>query len=187
MGFFFGTLISADLVHKIGFTNIDKYGEGVIVSGTLQCRVVSGRQVRFSNIVNPSRHKIYFVQRDSPLVRLAVRESHFKLGCGLGVQAYINNVQLIGVACPGLFKTIKQYRDSCPGCLQNRVFFSAKSPYCKSILGQHGPDDLLSATVSQNPLSHLIIDETGPIYFPDPSGPKKWFSAYVLVGVELVT
>ena len=67
------------------------------------------------------------------------------------------------------------------------MFFSAKSPYCKSILGQHGPDDLLSATVSQNPLSHLIIDETGPVFYADPSAADKFFSAHILVGVELVT
>ena len=67
------------------------------------------------------------------------------------------------------------------------MFFNAKSPFCKAIQKQHSPDDLLAATVSQDPLSHLICDETGPIFYENPNTKGKYLSAHILIGVELVT
>ena len=97
------------------------------------------------------------------------------------------HMQLIGIASPGMHRVVQQFRDSCPGCLQNNMFFTGKSPYAKAILGQHGPDDLTAATVSADPLSTLIVDETGPFFYEDQNDPDKHHSAHVLIGVELVT
>ena len=94
-----------------------------------------------------------------------MKESHARLGCALGMLQYIKNAQLIGVTAPAIAKTFKELKNSCAGCLQQHVFFNAKSPYSQQILQEHGLDDLVSTTVSQSPLSHVILDETGPIFF----------------------
>ena len=129
---------------------------GRISYGTLSCKVISGRLLRHNAVINPTCHKIYFLRNDSPLVKLAVKESHARLGCNLGVAQYIKNTQLIGITVPAIAKTVKELRNSYPGCLQQRVFFNAKSPYSEQILQQHGPDDLVATTVSQFPLSHVV-------------------------------
>ena len=59
ISFFFAALIRADLKTKMHILNIDMYTEGVISSGTLSCRVISGRQARFKNVVNPVVHCIF--------------------------------------------------------------------------------------------------------------------------------
>ena len=43
--------------------------------------------------------------------------------------------------------------------------------------------------MQQDPLSHLITDQTSPIFYPnpDPTSNKKHLSAYILLAVELVT
>ena len=99
----------------------------------------------------------------------------------------MNSVQLIGLLCPGLNQSVKEHRNACPGCLRANMLFSAKNPFSKDILKEHGPDDLIAALCNQVPLSTVIIDQTGPLYYPDGSGPGKYFSAYVLIAVELIT
>ena len=43
--------------------------------------------------------------------------------------------------------------------------------------------------MQQDPLSHLIVDQIGPIFYPnlDPTSKEKHLSAYILLAVELVT
>ena len=86
-------------------------------------------------------------------------------------------------------KTVKELKNSCPGCLQQRIFFNVKSPYSEQILQQHGPDDLVATTVSQFPLSHVVLDETGPIFFGENDSEEKdlYLSTHLLICVELVT
>ena len=131
IGLFFAALMCAELKSKIHAMNIDKYTEGIITAGSLKCKVISGRQVRFNNIVQPIRHRFFWVKNNSPLVYLAIRESHKKLGCGLGLQSYIQGVHLIGISAPGLSKVVDTFRKSCSGCTTCKVFFSKKSPFSK--------------------------------------------------------
>ena len=56
IGCYFVALICADLKSKIHIHNIDKYTNVLISYGTLSCKVISGRQIRFNNLVNPKRH-----------------------------------------------------------------------------------------------------------------------------------
>ena len=187
LGLFFGALLTAELVQKVRMKHLTNYGEGFIVYNDLKCKVLSGRQVRFKAIVNPTRHKIYIIQHDSPLVNLALREAHAKIGCGNGIEQYVTHIQLLGIASPGLHSVVQQFRDACPGCLQHNMFFSGKSPYANAILKQHGPDDLTSATVNADPLSTIIVDETGPFFYEDRYDSAKHHSVHVLISVELVT
>ena len=132
--FFWSTLICADLRSKVHDLGLDRYSIGQISYGTLSCRVISGRLIRHNAVINPTCHKIFFLRNDSPLVKLAVKESHDRLGCALGLLQYVKNAQLISVTTPAIMKTVKELRNSCAGCLQQRVFFNAKSPYSQHIL-----------------------------------------------------
>ena len=69
------------------------------------------------------------------------------------------------------------------------MFFNAKSPYTKHILKEHGPDDLVATTMNQDPLSHVVLDETGPIFFSNGESETSelYLSSYLLICVELVT
>ena len=69
------------------------------------------------------------------------------------------------------------------------MFFNAKCPYSKHILKEHGPDDLVATTVSQDPLSHVVLDETGPIFFSDGESETSelYLSSYLLICVEFMT
>ena len=120
---------------------------------------------------------------------MAVRETHQKLGCDLGIQSYVNSCQLIGVSAPGINKTVARFHDSCPSCLQMTSFFKGKSPFSKALLKTRGPDDLLATTVQQDPLTHLIIDQTGPLFYPNPDCNSKdeHLSTYILLAVKLAT
>ena len=190
VGFYWAALICGNTKHKLHrMIGLDRYVDGRITYGTLSCKVVSGRVIRHHAVINPTRHKIFFLLPDSPLVLLAVNESHANLGCGLGVEQYIKGAQLIGVTAPAIGTVCERVRDSCPGCLQYRVFSSKRSPYCKGILKQHGPDDMLSTTVRSSPLSHIVVDETGPIFFAegDPEKEDSYKSAHLLLCVEYVT
>ena len=124
IGFLWCTLICADLKSKVHDLKLDKYSIGRISYGTLSCKVISGRLLRHNAVINPTRHKIYFLRNDSPLIKLAVKESHARLVCNIGVAQYVKNVQLIGITAPAIAKTDKELRNSCPGCLQQRVFFN---------------------------------------------------------------
>ena len=97
------------MVSKIHILNIDQYTEGLISKRTLSYKVVSGRHIRFKNIVNPTRHRIFWLKHNSPLVSLVVCKAHGKLGCGLGEQAYVNAWQLIGVSAPRLHRLVKNF------------------------------------------------------------------------------
>ena len=47
----------------------------------------------------------------------------------------------------------------------------------------------MSTTVSQSPLSHVILDETGPIFFGEGDSEENelYLSTHLLICVELVT
>ena len=111
---------------KIHMLNINQNTEGLISNRTLSCKVVSGRQVRFNNIVNPTRHRIFWLKHNSPLVSLVVSEAHGKHGCGLCVQEYVNACQLIGVSVSGLHILVEEFQNYCPGCLHFHIFSKTK-------------------------------------------------------------
>ena len=76
IGFYWSALIYADLDSKVHDLVLDRYSVGRISYGTLSCKVISGRLIRHNAVVNLTRHKIYYLRNDSPLVKLAVKESH---------------------------------------------------------------------------------------------------------------
>ena len=73
--------------------------------------------------------------------------------------------------------------------LSTTCVFNAKSPYSQHILREHGSDDLVATTVSQFPLSHVVLDEIGPIFFAKGESEKSelYLSTHLLICVELVT
>ena len=120
---------------------------------------------------------------------MAITEAHKRVGCGLGTDAYLKNMLVLGVSAPNLPKLIQNYQKACNGCLQYNVFFSAKTPFSKSLKEQSGPNNSLDTCLDKHPLSFLVLDETGPLSYANPDAKKcnQYLTAYLLIAVELVT
>ena len=89
IGFYFGALLCVELQKHMPKLHLEKYQDGYITYNSLVCKTISGCQVRFNNVVNPLRHKVYFLQTNSPLVNMSIIEAHKRVGCGLGTEASI--------------------------------------------------------------------------------------------------
>ena len=66
------------------------------------------------------------------------------------------------------------------------------SPFLQAILHQSGLDDFISLTTACDPLSCLLLDETGPLFVVNPiANPKAsdphYPTAYILFAVEVLT
>ena len=157
IGFYYGALLCAELQKRMPKLHLEKYHDGFIKYNSLVCRTICGRQVRFNNVVNPMRHQVYFLQTNSPLVKMAITEAHKRIGCGLGVDAYIKNMTVMGVSAPKLPALVQNYIKACQGCLQYNLFFSAKTPFSRAIKEQTGPNDSLNACLNKHPLSFLYL------------------------------
>ena len=120
---------------------------------------------------------------------MAITEAHKRVGCGLGTDTYLKNMLVLGVSAPNLPKLIKNYTKACNGCLQYNLFFSAKTPFSRALKEQSGPNDSLDACLNKHPLSFLILDETGPLFYANPDAKKRnqYLTAYLLIAIELVT
>ena len=96
---------------------------------------------------------------------------------------------VMGVTAPNLPMLVQSYIKGCNGCLQYNLFFTAKSPFSKAIREQSGPDDTLDSCLNHNPLSFLVLDETGPVFYanPDDRSCNKYLTAHFLIGIEMVT
>ena len=112
--------------------------------------------MRFNNIVNPMRHQVYFLQTNSPLVKMAITEAHKRVGCGLGTDTYIKNIVFMGISAPNLPALVQSYTKACQGCLQYNLFFSAKTPFARALKEQSGPNDSLDACLNKHRLSFLF-------------------------------
>ena len=113
--------------------NIDHYVNGLIKYNYLICKVISGRQVCFNSIINPIRHRTYFLQADSPMVTMAIREVHHKIGCGLGVQSYVNNIQLVGITAPSIHRSVKNSEMVVMGAFNITCFLMQEVRFQKQI------------------------------------------------------
>ena len=118
---------------------------------------------------------------------MAVTEAHRRIGCGLGVGTYVKNMLVMGVSAPNLPAVIQNYIKACQGCLQYNLFFSAKTPFSRAIKESSGPNDSLDSCLNKNPLSFLIIDEMGPIFYTNPMEKDQFLTAHLLIGLELIT
>ena len=135
IGFYFGALLCAELSKRIPKLHLEKYQDGFIQYNSLVCRTICGRQVQFNNVVNPMRHQVYFLQTNSPLVKMAVTETQKHVGCGLGTDVYIKNMLVLGISAPNLPALIQSYTKACQGCLQYNLFFCGKNTIFKSPKG----------------------------------------------------
>ena len=88
--------------------HLETYQDGFIKYNSLICKTISGRQIRFNNIINPIRHQVYFLQTNLPLIKMAITEAHKRIGCGLGVGAYVKNMTVMGVSAPNLPALVKR-------------------------------------------------------------------------------
>ena len=120
---------------------------------------------------------------------MAITDIHKHVGCGLGTDAYIKNMIVMGMSAQNLPALVQSYTKACQGCLQYNLFFSAKTPFVRAIKEQTGPNDSLYACLNKHPLSFLILDETGPLFYanPDDKAWDKYLTAHLLIGIELVT
>ena len=92
-------------------------------------------------------------------------------------------MQVMGVSAPNLPNLVKNFIESCNGCLQYNLFFTNKSPFAKVIREQAGPDDTLNSCLNHNPLSFLVLDQTGPVFYanPDSRSLDRYITAHVLL------
>ena len=67
------------------------------------------------------------------------------------------------------------------------MFFSARTPFSRALKESSGPNDSLDACLNSNPLSFLIVDELGPIFYENPNEKGQFLTAHLLIGVELIT
>ena len=120
---------------------------------------------------------------------MAIAEAHKRIGCGLGTEAYIKSMIVMGISAPNLNAVVRSYIKACQGCLQYNLFFTAKTPFSRAIKEQSGPNDSLDACLNKNPLSFLVLDETGPIHYANSAdnASNQYLTAYLLIGIELVT
>ena len=94
---------------------------------------------------------------------------------------------VMGVSAPSLPVIIKHYIKSCQGCLHYNLFFSAKTPFSRALKESSGPNDSLDSCLNNNPLSFLIVDELGPIFYENPNDKANYLTAHLIIGVELIT
>ena len=112
---------------------MDKYSIGVICLNSKFCRILSGRTLRFQSVVSPTSHIVRWLEPNSPLLNLAIMESHRRLHCGLGIQNYTDGVVLAGCSTNNLKSLVEEYIHSCTNCTSVKMVFSAKSPLNKKI------------------------------------------------------
>ena len=109
----------------------------------------------------------------SPLIEIISAEVHKKLSCGLGPQAYINGIHVAGFCATGLLDFIKDQIGACKSCTRTKMLMKGDSTLKKALKTLYGPDDLLGAASSTDPMSIVSCDEIGPFYIQDERVPSR--------------
>ena len=164
---------------------MDKYTTSQFRLNNAICRAYSGRFIRYQATLIPSRHAVAWIEVSSPLMEIISEEVHKKLSCGLGPQAYINGIHVAGFCATGLYEFIKDQIGACSSCTTTKMIMKGDSTLKKALKTLYGPDDLLGAAASTDPMSIVSCDEIGPFYIQDRNG--AFTTTYILACVELLS
>ena len=116
---------------------------------------------------------------------LVIQHSHLTLGCGFGIQRYMNHVRFGGFTCVNLHNAITQHIKFCNLCPLTKTILTKRNP-AETLVDRflRGPSDLVKVVLDVNPLSIVQIDESGHMFLGNRNGYTK---IWLLVSVELVT
>ena len=78
---------------------------------------------------------------------LAIAEAHHTLSCGLGIDAYVEQVHLLGLPSKGLRSRIQEEIDSYVGCETSRMIMTGKSSLAKQGTKDMGPNNFYQGCV----------------------------------------
>ena len=92
------------------------------------------------------------------LMSLATTEAHRTLSCGLGIDAYIAQVNLSGFSSKGLRSRIQEEIESCVDCETSRMIMTAKSSLTKQLTKDMGPDDFYQNITAKDMFGCIIVN-----------------------------
>ena len=99
------------------------------------------------------------LDKDSPLARHLTHSVHNEMGCRLSKATYLDALLRRGFYWKGARGAFQSFTDACPSC--TLMHAAMRNHACK--VSGPGADYVVKEVLSNNPLSSIIIDETGPI------------------------
>merc|ERR1712105_245486 len=147
--------------------------------------VICGHNLRYQKRLHPTQRKICQLHQQSPLIQLIICHSHGLIGCGQGMQSYLDHVRLSWFNCVNLEPMVTKLKNDCKLCsLVHLILNNTNLARKLANYLQKGPDEFVPLSLSDQPLSVIQIDETGPIYL----GKDGYFvKVWILLAVEIVT
>jgi hypothetical protein len=121
----------------------------------------------FLRVLSPSK----------PLARHVTHAAHNAMGCALSKNTYRDEILREGFYWPTMLKTCEEFREECPSCIIQHAAMRKQSDAVQA----PGPDYTVRETLQDDPLSVVIIDETGPTKFTNGE------TGYGLMVVELMS
>ena len=119
-------------------------------------------------------------------MHLRVQSTHCLIGCNNGVRRYVNHIRLSGFNSVHLEGPVSEHKKYCSMCPRIKCILNKVNP--AKVLADRflrGPDDFVVATLSDNPLAVVQINEMGPLFIGTAiTGITK---LWLLICVEIVT
>ena len=121
------------------------------------CYVLHRRKIRWESKVSPSHHIIRQIIANSPLMNLMVQSTHRLIGCNNGIDRYVNHIR----------------------------FSRFNAVHLEGLVSEHKKYEFVAATLSDNPLEVVQINEMGPLIIgTENTGIAK---VWLLICMEIVT
>ena len=95
------------------------------------CKAFSRRLLIYNAVLKPARHSIAWVNVRSPIIELIFNEVHHKMHCGLGLQSYINRVNLARFCAAGIKEYVKDQINDCPTCIEVKMIIGCINTHQK--------------------------------------------------------
>merc|ERR1712240_358938 len=130
-------------------------------------KAYSGRLLRCNAILKPARHSIAWVNVRLPIMELIFNQVHHKMHCGLGLQSYINGINLARFCATGITEYVQDQINACPTCTTAKMIIKGMSTLTQNMKQFYGPDNFIANTTHPNPMKIVSIDEVGPFYLDD--------------------
>ena len=116
------------------------------------CKAYNGRMFRHNAVLKPARHSVAWINIKSPMIELIFEEVHQKLHCGLGLQSYINGINLAGLYATGLKAYVQEQIEGCNSCTEAKMIFKGASELTLNMKQLYGPDEFIANIIHPNPI-----------------------------------
>jgi hypothetical protein len=120
---------------------------------------------------------VRIIDGSKPLAKHIMHGCHNRMGCAMGKSTYSDAILREGFWWAGITAAAAKFREECSGCTIHQTAMRAQTDAVRV----PGADYTVRQTLSANPMTCVIIDETGPVKFSNGEG------AHGLMVVELVT